>query len=84
LVGGIALLAFTALNPVAGIVLIAGGVVAAGSAYWTRDAMNESYKSKNKYSDSEERLKKMIKIVQEARKKLEIQKRRLEEMTFRL
>ena len=57
MVGGIVLLAFIA--PVAAIALSVGGAVAAGAAYWTKGAMNESYESKDKYSDKEKRLEKL-------------------------
>ena len=44
MVGGICcFLLAAAIAPVVGIALIVGGVVAAGSANWTRDAMNVSY-----------------------------------------
>jgi len=43
-VGGICLCSFSAVNaPDVGIALFVGGFVAAGSANWTRDAMNVSY-----------------------------------------
>ena len=63
MVGGIVLLCLAPAGAIAlcvgAIALSAGGGVSAGAALFTKGAMNESYESKDKYSDKEKRLEKL-------------------------